>query len=370
VERIVTVILVLSTVVGCGGGAIDGDGSEAANLPLLLIYDGDLGPDPCDFTTLSMLHEYHERGRIELLGVIGSVPDPHLASTYHIYNRLYGHDVPVGAYRTEEHDVPYSDEVRDWYEAAISLSTSANPNEVILEKYGGRGAGADEVHGSVELYRKLLAEAENHSVTVFVAGQVFNLPALLASGADQYSPLGGEELLRSKVHDFVFMGGAFPDSHEESLYPFTSGAEWNWWALGAEGVTRAAVQAIVGLGRPVTYVGQEVGAEVLVGQEIIHRLGRDHPTSEAYFLYNPTSPDDGGALLDTDNPAYDDVALYHIVEGGLDHFFGRVFGRVEVDGFGANTWLEGGTQESYLTVIPGMADELAQAITDRVTGVF
>ena len=43
--------------------------------PVKLIYDGDIGPDPCDFSTLSMLHQYHNKGMIDLIGVIGSTPD-------------------------------------------------------------------------------------------------------------------------------------------------------------------------------------------------------------------------------------------------------------------------------------------------------
>lgn len=34
-----------------------------------LIYDGDLGPEPCDFTTLSMLHQFHSKGMIELVAM-------------------------------------------------------------------------------------------------------------------------------------------------------------------------------------------------------------------------------------------------------------------------------------------------------------
>jgi hypothetical protein len=360
-------LVTLSTAPGCADRADEDDVTEPG---LVLIYDGDLGPDPCDFTTLSMLHEYHDREMIELIGVIGSTPDPFLASTFSIYNEIYGHDVPIGAYREGGHDVTYSQEVLDRYTAAVLLSTASNQNEIIFEKYGRDGAAASaEVYGSVELYRRLLAAADDQSVTIYFAGQLFNLPGLLSSPPDPISPSSGEALLARKVKEVVFMGGRFPVSSEHAPYGLTAGAEWNWWALGAQDVSRVAIKALAALGLPLTYVGAEIGAEVLVGQEIVDRLGRDHPTSEAYYQYNLTYSGDGEGLR-AENPAYDDAALYHLVEGGVDRFFGQVSGHVEIDANGANTWTPSGAQERYLTLLPGVATELSALLTDRITGAF
>jgi hypothetical protein len=41
---------------------------KAERPKIKLIYDGDIGPDPCDFPVLSLLHEYQRHGLIELLG--------------------------------------------------------------------------------------------------------------------------------------------------------------------------------------------------------------------------------------------------------------------------------------------------------------
>ena len=72
--------------------------ARASGVKMKLIYDGDIGPDPCDFSTLSMLHEYHNKGMIELLGVMGATPDPYLASTFSIYNQVYGNDILIGSF--------------------------------------------------------------------------------------------------------------------------------------------------------------------------------------------------------------------------------------------------------------------------------
>jgi hypothetical protein len=76
-------------------------------------------------------------------------------------------------------------------------------------------------------------------------------------------------------------------------------------------------------------------------------------------------------VLKSDNPAYDEIALYVAVEGGIGEFFKEIKGRVEVDEHGANTWIpdEEGTQ-SYIKLLPDINEKLSRVITDRITGRF
>jgi len=348
----------------------DDKGPANGAAPIKLIYDGDIGPDPCDFTTLSMLHEYHNRGMIELVGVVGETPDLHLASTFSIYDQFYGNWTPIGSFNGRSDDVPFSPQAKTTYAIATTFSTYENQNETIYERYGNEETRtADDVPGPVETYRQLLAGAEDDSITLYAAGQLFNFPALFASRADKHSSLGGEDLVRAKVSRFVFMGGYFPSSFENPLYFFTDRAEWNWWALGEKGITRTTMDTLVKMGKPMTYVGYKAGLEVQVGREIVRRLGRDHPTSEAYYQFRLTYGGEG-ADLSSDNPAFDDVALYYVVEGGEGRFFHRIHGHAVINDDGANTWEPEETNESYLTLLPGVEDELVEVITDRVTGSF
>lgn len=57
-------------------------------------------------------------------------------------------------------------------------------------------------------------------------------------------------------------------------------------------------------------------------------------------------------------------------KGGLGTYFDRVFGSVQIDENGANTWVTGEGTEAYITLRSGVEDELAGVITDRVTGRF
>ena len=341
-----------------------------------LIYDGDIGPDPCDFSTLSMLHEYHNKGMIELLGVMGATPDPYLASTFSIYNQVYGNDIPIGSFNNAPGGVEFSDEVRKMYYGVISRFCHADQNKAIYEKFGNsRTKRANDVPNPVELYRKVLSEAPDNSITIYAAGQLFNFPALFVSGADQYSALSGEELLRTKVKEFVFMGGYFPISSEFPGYRPTGGAEYNWWALGNRETTRTTINTLVKMGKPITYVGFEVGVRIRVGKEMARRLGRDHPTTESFYLYRATArisrdAKEKGPQLKSNNPAFDEIALFHAVEGGIGEYFGRVPGRVQIDENGANTWVPGDGNESYITLLPRVGRRLRETITDRITGDF
>jgi hypothetical protein len=340
-----------------------------------LIYDGDIGPDPCDFSTISILHEYHERQMINLTGVIGVTPDPYLASTFSIYNQLYGHEIPIGAYREDTSGGRISQDLKTEYYKALSWACrDPDPNKVIFDKYARAGTiTASDVLDSVEMYRYLLASALDDSITIYAAGQLYNFEGLLLTKADQYSPLTGAELLARKVNRFIFMGGYFPDSSVNEWYrDNTSDAEWNWWGFGSRNTSKTSLEAITAMGKPVTYIGAEQGVRVLVGKEMAARLGRDHPTTEAFYLSTMLTTKNAGSLeLAAENPAYDEITLFHVVEDGVGQYFDRVPGKLQVNEHGANTWLPAtDSNESYLTIRNGVEEALKEIITDRITGRF
>lgn len=338
-----------------------------------LIYDGDVGPDPCDFSTLSMLHEYHKKGMIDLVGVIGETPDPFVASTFSVYNQFYGNDIPIGAFNSDPEGVRINDDIKKNYHETMSHWCYTNPNESIYKRFGNsKTKTADDVPHSVAMYRQLLSQAADNSITIYAAGPLFTFPALFESPGDQHSPLTGMELLKKKVKEFVFMGGWFPNSSDSPWYGST-GAEYNWWAMGSKNTTKTTLEAIVAMEKPVTYVGAAQGPRILVGKEMAARLGRENPTTESYYQFKrtaeiPEDSEDGSPVLKFDNPAFDDIALFYAVEGGVGQYFDRVRGRIQVDEKGANTWVVGDGNESYITIKIGTEPRLREVITDRITG--
>jgi len=351
--------------------------------PIKLIYDGDIGPDPCDFSTIQMLHEYHKKGMIELLGVIGETPDPYLATTFSIYNQLYGHNIPIGAYDRESTEVPFEAEIVQKYNENIRKLNFADQNKTIFEKYGDeKTARSKDVYGTVTLYRRLLSEAEDDSVVIYTAGQLYNFPPLIASSGDEYSELSGRVLLQRKVKEFVVMGGYFPDSLKNQFYiDNTNGAEWNFWGFGSKNTTKHTFDILVKMNKPITYIGAETGFPIKIGLEMAERLGRAHPTTEAYTQYNLTSKltvgkEEEGPVLYRRNPAFDELALFYAVEGGVGKYFERFTGKIVIDEHGANNWIAGDGHQSYLQLKgvkrerAAVIEKLQEIMTDRITGKF
>ena len=56
-----------------------------------------------------------------------------------------------------------------------------------------------KVPDAVEVYRKILAEADDKSIVISSIGFINNLANLLQSGPDQYSQLTGVELVDAKA---------------------------------------------------------------------------------------------------------------------------------------------------------------------------
>ena len=333
-----------------------------------LIYDGDLGPDPCDFTTLSMLHEYHRQGMIDLIGILSASPDLEQANTLALYNRLYGNEITVGAWRRLDMLAHYN--FVDWlfYRYSVWYISHQNPNAFIRSRYHfDTPLSIEQIADPVQTYRRLLAGAEDDSITIYAAGPLFNLAFLLGTEADAHSHLSGAQLLRSKVKRLVIMGGNFPRSAGNPMFEGLLGAEYNWWAFAHESLTRDTVEALTELSLPITFVGFEVGEQLPIGNGLSKVLGEDHPTISAFLSYRKTG-DGHSKQLVAQNPAFDEVALFHLVEGGLGEYFSRTPGRVIIDKHGANDWNPTASGHEYISLVPGVEDELSALIIRRIAG--
>ncbi|KAK1989910.1 hypothetical protein LX36DRAFT_686305 [Colletotrichum falcatum] len=78
-------------------------------------------------------------------------------------------------------------------------------------------ADAEEAWDPVELYRKLLAEAKDSSVTIASIGFLHNLSNLLNLTADSYSNYTSAKLVKSKVAELVVIGGDYPKGYKASV---------------------------------------------------------------------------------------------------------------------------------------------------------
>ena len=105
----------------------------------------------------------------------------------------------------------------------------------------------------VELYREILASAQNNSLHIISIGFLTNIAELLRSEADHVSPLSGLELVTAKVSKLIIMGGRYP-----------SGWEYNFG--GSDPDSTAYVLSQWPKTVAVTYSGGELGGSIYSGR--------------------------------------------------------------------------------------------------------
>ena len=166
-----------------------------------VIFDTDLGGDCDDVVALDLLLSAHKAGECRLLGVSYS----HLCPTAPgcIYEILRQHgcaDIPVARM-----DIPS--------DRQLYAGTYATP---VVEKFGSAETPTYEnTPEAVHFLRQTLAA--NSHVTLVVTGTLSNLSGLMASGADDASPLNGMELMKAAVDEVAVMACNF--WHENGRNP-------------------------------------------------------------------------------------------------------------------------------------------------------
>lgn len=176
--------------------AIGGMRAERMNI----IFETDMGNDVDDALALDMLYKYNRQGRINLMAVMlnkeGEFPPKYID----LLNTWYGQKrIPIGV-------SPRANQ---------SIVAGTNYTQVVCEELDEKGRPLykrsikdySKCLPAVTLYRKLLAKAEDASVTIVSVGFSTNLALLLDTKADEYSPLTGRELIAQKVKRLVTMAG-------------------------------------------------------------------------------------------------------------------------------------------------------------------
>jgi len=234
---------------------------------------------------------------------------------------------------------------------------------------------------SVEFYRKALSESEDNSVIIYAAGQLYNFPSLFASKTDEYSALGGLELVQKKVKQFVFMGGYFPETGVDSK--FGHEAEYNWWALGQKGITKTTIETLRTINMPILYAGFEQGVKVPVGINLQTGdsdipVSFDHPLVDAYAMNQYKTLEkavnkEGKIIYST--AAFDEFPVFYLAEANFgtqeyNSFFSKIEGLATIRITGGNGWIDKKGTNEFRLEITGDEFELRELISDRIKGKF
>ncbi|MBP5540428.1 MAG: nucleoside hydrolase [Bacteroidales bacterium] len=176
-----------------------------------IILDTDIASSTDDLFAMQLLYRYAAQGRCNLLGVVVDRMGDTNAAVADLMNNYYGFPtLPIALERNGTYErfsyINYT---------PIAQATDDNGNLLFARTYSDYSTLPD---GYV-LYRRLLANAPDGSVTIMLTGIASTIANLLTSTADQYSPLSGVELVRRKVKRLYFMATKLEPGSEQDVSP-------------------------------------------------------------------------------------------------------------------------------------------------------
>lgn len=301
--------------------------------PIPVIFETDMGNDIDDALALAMLYRYQEQGKVELLGLSNNKSSLNSVRYLDVINNWYGYEgVPIA---TVQGGKEGEAEANSFAKKTMDLRINAlQPFYSNIDRY-------EDVQPAVSMYRELLSQQPDSSVTIISVGFLTNLKALLQSPADQFSVLDGKALVSKKVSRLVVMGGNLrqPAEKEFNIRTDVTASQYvfDQWPT----------QVII--------TPFEVGEHLLFPAAPIERnLGYAHvnPLVEGYKLYIP---------MPYDRPTWDLTAVLFAVEP--DYFQLSKPGKMVVNADATTRFEFSDTGPHRYLQVPAMDD--ARNITEK-----
>lgn len=302
---------------------------QAAEAPVNVIFETDMGNDIDDAMALDMLYKYVEDGKINLLAVMinkeGSAP----AEFVDIMNTFYGHQVPIG--------VRYGGDPAEKGGVNFAEVISGMKDDAGQPVFQRTLEKCDTLPDALSLYRKILSEVPDKSVKIISVGFFGNLGALLENEP---------ELVEKKVVSLTTMGGCF----------FAPNGEFN--LLGDLEASRKVfdnwpteiVTSPFEVGIAICYPGESIENDL--------EWGIPHPMREGYLAYCP---------MPHDRPCWDLTATLYAVEGG-EWFTMSEPGKISVGDEGVATFTaDSSGKQRYLAVTPEQATAIREHFVEILT---
>lgn len=293
-----------------------------------IIFDTDMDTDCDDTGALVMLLNAARRGEIELPGIIADAPVKEAAPCCEAFCRYYGVDVPVGAVYEKD----YADDPRfaDYRAHRLKLQPQQYYNRTLAQTVGRTD---EEYPQAARLYRQLLAQAADGSVTIVCVGFLTALGELLQTQADDISPLSGVELVRRKVQRVVSMGELPAEGDRLTSFNYYMDLK------GTETVFETC---------PVPICVSPVGTRVITGAHLTDALPEEHPLRIAYENWN--GPRKGRS-------SWDLVAVLQAMQPGNPWQRLEPIGMVRVNAAQQRMWREAEGWRQDMLVVSCISDE-------------
>lgn len=291
----------------------------AQHKPVPIIFDTDMGPDYDDVGAIALLHAFADKGQATILATIASTKYENVAPVLSVLNTYFKRaHLPIGIPKSHAVDL------RDWQ----------HWSDTLVAKYPHVLKTNAEAADAVALYRKILSEQPDGSVTIVTVGFLTNLAHLLQSEPDEYSRLPGKDLVKQKVKQLVCMAGGFPSGKEFNIdrdFPSARYVFEHWKT-------------------PVLFSGFEIGKNIKTGIPLIHNETiQNSPVKDVFNICIPLSQEDKDGRMSWDQTAVLVAVLGH------QPFFTTQRGTIVIDEKdGSNTWINNnkGSHEYLIEKMP------------------
>lgn len=285
-----------------------------------VIFDTDMGPDYDDVGAITLLHAYADSGKVKILATMASTKFEGVAAVLNVLNTYFKRpSIPIG--------VPKGNAItqKDWQHWTDTLIT----------KYPHVVNSNSEVPDAVELYRKILAQQRDKSVTIITVGFLTNISNLLQSKPDHYSPLTGRDLIKKKVKLMVCMAGKFPEGYEYNV----------------KEDARASKYVFENWPKSILFSGFEIGQKIKTGLPLINNDAiQNSPVKDVFRISIPMAKEDSAGRM-----SWDQTAVL-VAVNGYRPFYKIKKGKINIKEDGSNTWGDIGTNHYYLVEDRPVAD--------------
>ena len=291
--------------------------NNAPDAPVKIILDTDFAMDCDDVGALCVLHALADMGEARILAIGACDKNAWIPPAIDAINTYYGRpEIPVGVPRNE---------------APLSASVFTR---TIADHCPHKLTSADQAEDAVQLYRRILEQQDDQSVTFVSIGYLTNLANLLRVPAEG-ERLSGAELVQRKVKQWVCMGGNFlgnpvHDDLSKGNFNFTKDPV-------------AAHYTVAHWPAPVMFAGRQMCSSYsgLTAGLRLAEVPEDHPARIAYECYYGGKP---GA-----RHVADLVTVLFAVRGLRDYWDAHTTGHMDLKPDMTFDWIEDGSKrQGYL----------------------
>jgi hypothetical protein len=241
---------------------------DTQHTPVSVIYETDFTFDVDDVGALAVLHALADNGEAEILAISYNEVQSRAADAIDAINTWYGRgDIPVGLY-----DKPLAEP--DYFHSFYIDSLAGMKNDIT----------DNMVDSSLNVYKQVLSEQPDHSVTIISVGFLNNLYDLLVEEP---------ELVARKVDKLVLMGGVYYD-------------EFNFVRHDLVDQTRYVLE-----NWPTPVIVSQEGVYIKTGAAL-EDTPEDNPVRQAYYAWFDNSFQD--------RSSWDQVAVLYGVRGSSEYF--------------------------------------------------